>query len=326
MSNRKFEGSGKRSAADRKIQREWMFAENSIFNRVDSYSTENLTLFPSGRIEVRQFSWSRPMESVWETGKRCYLFNMSLGNQEPTATVTHLDSGLQKQIKGRGALAFVPPGQKMSSSFGAGNSRSVCCMLDAHVVDSFLTDTPTWNWSPALLNDCAHVGGTEIHWLLRRMYREVQEPDFATAEVLEALAKQLAVEIVRKFKLRGSTDTCYASGLSPWRMRLIRERLHSEVPLPDLEEMAALCDITVRHLTRGFRTATGQTLGRHIASIMVERAKVQLEAGVPVGQVAKRLGYSSSGAFAAAFRRATGMQPSEVRMARFEGPQGDQQN
>jgi AraC family transcriptional regulator len=314
MSHGKIDGTGKRSAADRKIQRDWVFAKNSMFDRVDSYTTENLTVFPGGRIEVRYFSWSRPMDNVWETGKRCYLFNMSLSNQEPPTTWTHLDTGLQKRRTGRGGLTFVPPAQKMSSSFAAGNSRSVCCMLDANVIEAFLTDAPEWNWSQALLDDCAHVGGTEIEWLLRRMYREVQEPDFATADVLETLAKQVAIEVVRKFKLRSSENNYRAGGLAPWRMRLIRERLYSDAPLPYLEEVATLCDITVRHLARAFRTETGQTLGRYIESVMVERAKALLQARVPVGQVAKTLGYSHSGAFASAFRRATGVRPSEVKI------------
>ena len=314
MSHGKIDSTAKRSAADRKIQRDWVFAKNSMFDRVDSYTTENLTVFPGGRIEVRHFSWSRPMDNVWETGKRCYLFNMSLSNQEPPTIWTHLDTGLQKQRTGRGGLTFVPPAQKMSSSFAAGNSRSVCCMLDANVIEAFLTDAPEWNWSQALLDDCAHVGGTEIEWLLRRMYREVQEPDFATADVLETLAKQVAIEVVRKFKLRSSENNYRAGGLAPWRMRLIRERLYSDAPLPYLEEVATLCDITVRHLARAFRTETGQTLGRYIESVMVERAKALLQARVPVGQVAKTLGYSHSGAFASAFRRATGVRPSEVKI------------
>ena len=157
------------------------------------------------------------------------------------------------------------------------------------------------------------VGGTEIQWLLRRMYREVQEPDFATIEVLETLAKQIAVEIVRKFGLRAEGRNRHSGGLAPWRMRLIDERLRSEAPLPDLEEVAALCDITVRHLTRAFRTETGQTLGRYIEGVMVERARTMLQARAPVAEVARMLGYSHSGAFASAFRRATGVRPSEVR-------------
>jgi AraC family transcriptional regulator len=314
LSQGKVDGKGRRSPADREIQRDWVFAQNSMFNRVDSYATENLTAFPGGRIEVRHFSWSRPMVSFWETGKKCYLFNMSLSNQDPLTTWTHLETGLRKQRAARSGLTFVPPGQKMSSSFSAGYSRSVCFMLDANVVESLLSEAPEWNWSQALLDDCAHVGGTEIEWLLRRMYREVQEPDFATLEVLETLAKQVAIEIVRKFKLRSSENT-RVCGMAPWRMRLIRERLSSDAPLPDLEEVAALCDVTVRHLNRAFRNETGQTLGRYIESVMVERAKALLQARVPVGQVAKTLGYSHSGAFASAFRRATGVRPSEVKTA-----------
>jgi AraC family transcriptional regulator len=314
LAHGRIDGKGRRAPAEREIQRDWVFAQNSMFNRVDNYAMENLTAFPGGRVEVRHFSWSRPMVSVWETGKRCYLFNMSLSNQDPLTTWTHLDTGLQKQRAARGGLTFVPPGQKMSSSFAAGYSRSLCFMLDANMVEALLTEAPEWNWSQVLLDDCAHVGGTEIEWLLRRMYREVQEPDFATAEVLETLAKQVAIETVRKFKLRSSENN-RVCGLAPWRMRLIRERLNSDAPLPDLEEVAALCDITVRHLNRAFRNETGQTLGRHIESVMVERAKALLQARVPVGQVAKTLGYSHSGAFAAAFRRATGVRPSEVKTA-----------
>jgi AraC family transcriptional regulator len=188
-------------------------------------------------------------------------------------------------------------------------------MLDANVVEAFLTAAPEWNWTQSLLDDCAHVGGTEIEWLLRRMYREVQEPDFATADALEALGKQVAIEIVRKFKLRSGENNSHIGGLAPRRMRLIRQRLYSDARLPDLEELAALCEITVRHLTRAFRTETGQTLGRYIESVMVERAKALLQARVPVGQVAKTLGYSHSGAFASAFRRATGVRPSELKIA-----------
>ncbi len=303
-----------RTAVDRSIRRDWVSAEKSLFNRCDSYTTENLMMFPGGRIEVRRFSWSKPIESVWETGKRCYLFNMSLSNHEPTTTWTHVETGLRRHISGRKRLTFVPPGQKIASSFGAGHSRSVCCMLDAQIVEAFLTDPPRWNWSQTLLDDCAQVGGTEIEWLLRRMYREVRQPDFATAEVLATLARQVGIEVVRRFRLRTSESSLRSCGLAPWRMRLIRNRLASEEPLPDLEELAALCNVTVRHLTRAFRAETGQTLGRYIDSVMVDRARALLQAQVPVVQVARTLGYSQPRAFSSAFRRATGLQPSEIKL------------
>jgi hypothetical protein len=171
------DGSGRRAAVDRHLQPGWVSAVDSMFNRVDSYTTENVTFFAGGRIEVRHFSWSRPMGSTWETGERCYLFNMSLSNSEPPALWTHLGTGLQVQRSIRGGLTFVPPGQRMSSSFGAGQSRSLCCMFDASVIEPFLIEAPDWSCNQARLRDCAHLGGTEVEWLLRRMYREVREPD-----------------------------------------------------------------------------------------------------------------------------------------------------
>jgi AraC family transcriptional regulator len=103
-------------------------------------------------------------------------------------------------------------------------------------------------------------------------------------------------------------------GLAPWRLRLIRERVSSDAPLPGLEELAGSCHLTVRHLTRAYRAQTGRTLGNYIESVMVERAREMLRSALSVEQVARRLGYSHSSAFAAALRRATGLRPSETKM------------
>lgn len=72
--------------------------------------------------------------------------------------------------------------------------------------------------------------------------------------------------------------------------------------------------MTARHLSRAFRTETGQTLGRYIEATMVERAIAMLSAGTSVSGVARALGYSNSGSFATAIRRATGLLPSEIKV------------
>lgn len=57
---------------------------------------------------------------------------------------------------------------------------------------------------------------------------------------------------------------------------------------------------------------TGQTLGRYIDSVMLERAKALLMAGASVRDVAVSIGYATSSGFTSAFRRATGLLPSEI--------------
>jgi AraC family transcriptional regulator len=165
-----------------------------------------------------------------------------------------------------------------------------------------------WDWSRVSLHQTHNLGGGQIEWLLRRMYREISQPDFATVSVIEALAKQLSVEILRKFCPPRAERSEYSGGLSPRHKRTIRERLTSQKPLPDREELADLCDMSVRHLSRAFRTETGQTLGGYIDAVMADRANAMLTAG------------ATASGFASAFRRATGLLPSDVKARRSAVP------
>jgi AraC family transcriptional regulator len=301
--------------AARQIRPDWIRCEKSMFDRVDSYATEAMVSFPSGRIEIRNFSWSQPIESRWETGPGCFLFNQSLGNTEPASTWTHLESGTTRLFGRRGGLTLAAPRQRIATSFSPGRSRSLCLMLDAEVVAGLDGRLASLGEAVAPFDYCERVGTTEIPWLLQRMSREVRDPDFGTQAMLDLLARQIAVEIARACRSEDERGGIAMGGLAPWRLRLIRKRMAEDGPLPQLNELAAICDLTVRHLTRAFREETGQTLGRATEAAMVRRARAMLHSGAAVKDVAVSLGYSGSSAFASAFRRATGMGPGEVRPA-----------
>lgn len=299
--------------SSRQLYDGWLEVERSMFDDLDDYTMEHLTTFAGGWIEVRKFGWSRPAETIYSTSERCYMFNMSLNGCNPANTVINLNNGPRNQLESMGRMVMVPPGQKLACTTQQGQLRSIRCMLDARIVESFLTDIPSWDWREQPLHDAMHLAGGQFEWLIRRMYREVQSPDFATASVLDALARQLAVEVVRKFKLRTGAADYRIGGLAPWRMRLIRERVNADAPSPPVEELAKLCDMTSRHLSRAFRTETGQTLGKYVETAMIDRANLMLRSGVAVKEVAATLGYATSSSFTAAFRRATGLLPREVK-------------
>ncbi|MFD4358002.1 helix-turn-helix domain-containing protein [Nocardia sp. NPDC058518] len=68
-----------------------------------------------------------------------------------------------------------------------------------------------------------------------------------------------------------------------------------------------------------FQAATGLTPGRYLTKLRIERAQLLLvDHEVPVGTVARRLGYRSETAFGRAFRRHTGRTPSDWRRATRE--------
>jgi AraC-like DNA-binding protein len=290
-----------------------------MYDHIDRYETENHHVFPGGWLEVRRYGWSRPIENIWTTQKRCYLLSMSLAGRETASVVTNLRTGQCGQIGETGWISLVPPEQTMQCRSRQGQVRTMRCVLEAGLFESFLDAVPMWDWGRVPLHEEMHLGGSQIEWLLRRMYREIREPDFATVTVVETLAKQLAVEILRKFHPHCADQNCFVGGLSARHKRLIRERLHSPQPLPSRDELADLCDLTVRHLSRAFRTETGQTLGRYVDSVMVERAKALLMAGASVQDVAASIGYANPSGFTAAFRRATGLLPSEITAVNKKG-------
>ena len=295
-----------------KLNEGWLSVERSMYDRIDNYETENHHFFAGGWLEVRKCCWSQPIESIWTTEKRCYLLSLSLAGHETASVVTNLRTGQRGELDSRGNVHLVPPEHTMRCTSRQGQLRSLRCMLDASLVESFLDAVPMWDWRRVPLHEETHLGGGQIEWLLRRMYREIREPDFATAPVVETLAKQLAVEILRKFHPHCADQSCFIGGLSARHKRLIRERLHAPRPLPSREELADLCDMTVRHLSRAFRTETGRTIGTYIDSVMVERTKALLTAGASVRDVAASIGYATSSSFTSAFRRATGLLPSEI--------------
>jgi AraC family transcriptional regulator len=96
-------------------------------------------------------------------------------------------------------------------------------------------------------------------------------------------------------------------------LRLIDERLADLRQVPTLSELAALCKLSVRQLTRGFRASRGLSIGDHVAAIRIERAKQLLVSDLNIKSIAHMSGFASPSAFCFAFRHASGMTPGEFR-------------
>jgi len=78
----------------------------------------------------------------------------------------------------------------------------------------------------------------------------------------------------------------------------------------DIDSAAARAGMSRRHFTRLFREQTGMSFGSWRQQACLLAALTRLGRGEPVTQVALDLGYASSSAFTAAFRRVLGAPPS----------------
>lgn len=285
---------------------------DSDLSALNSFTTERSFDFGRGVVHVRKYTWLHPTTDVWTANK--YLLDLPLSRRPGPAQATYLDT--RRKVSDRlGRILFVPPGRIVESGTVQGHQRSMQCLLSADMVEELVGSSPTW--SDAKLAEGLSLNSPEVEWLLRRIYREVQDEGFAARIMVESLASALAVSLVRKFGLDVGTSNIATGGLSPWRMRLIRTRAEEERTPPSLTELATLCDMSVRHLCRAFRAETGQTVARFIEDAVMERARDLLSRDdVAISEVARELGYSSVGTFSYAFRRATGARPSEVARRR----------
>src|SRR3546814_18442240 len=63
------------------------------------------------------------------------------------------------------------------------------------------------------------------------------------------------------------------SRLTSRQLRAITAVIESERQAPTLDDLAALCGFSRRHLFRVFRNTTGRTTGKHILEMRIHRAK-----------------------------------------------------
>src|SRR5688500_6576919 len=89
----------------------WIRVRQSMFDRFDEYTCENFLLFDGGWLTVQRLKYSRPVEIVWTTEKRCYAFDLALSNRPPATTATIRNSEKRAQPSPIGRVSMVPPGQ-----------------------------------------------------------------------------------------------------------------------------------------------------------------------------------------------------------------------
>lgn len=146
---------------------------------------------------------------------------------------------------------------------------------------------------------------------------EMRSPGFASSLLLDSVAAQLAVRMVRQWSSLAEAGPVPAArgGLAPWQVRkveaVIMDRLAEEVRL---DELAAEVGLSTFHFARAFKKSTGIAPYRFQTVARLERAREMLcRTDMGVLHIALAVGYESGQALARAFRREFGCSPAEFR-------------
>lgn len=222
------------------------------------------------------------------------------------------------------SVGFLPPGQPVSIFPSVSTFRALNCSFPRdHFETTAELPEELWEEHAASL---VTIRNRRLEVLMQEIQAELVQPSFGRELLVEAAGTMILVELARYGREleRSSPRGGGARGLAPWQLRRIQERLSASTQshYPDLGELAALCGISKSHLMRSFKASTGWQIHKFIAEERLKAAKSMLKHDHHTfKEIAGMLGFGSAAYFATAFRRMTGMTPSDYRKkARSDDP------
>jgi AraC family transcriptional regulator len=126
----------------------------------------------------------------------------------------------------------------------------------------------------------------------------------------------LAHHLIYRYSNLSPTPPRSMGGLSSRRLKLVLEYIEDTLGQSiKLRELAALAGVGARHFERAFRQSIGSSPHAYVMNRRLHRARDLLinQLELPIDQIALRLGFSSSSHFSSAFRRQTGLTPTDFR-------------
>jgi AraC family transcriptional regulator len=264
---------------------------------------------PIATAQLASFNAEGPSENVFYREDE-YWLDLCLTPRHRNARARYREHWGPNRFQRLGTVMLMPAGQCAQLRADAGGRQSsIVCILRPEPVRAWFEGDLVW--TDRRLESCLDISSANIRSLLLRLGEELRHPGFASESLAELIAAQMAIELSRY--CAAIADGPATGGLAPWRLRLIDERLNEVREAPTLAELAGLCNLSVRQLTRGFRTSRGCSIGDYIANSRVDVAKQLLAGDESVKAIAYSMGFSSPSGFSYAFRRSTGETPRAFR-------------
>jgi AraC family transcriptional regulator len=261
-----------------------------------------------GSVQMVRNFWDEPIDTCNAAGQHHLELSMLPRVGEQRGCFPELWGA--NRFEPIGEMFLLPAEQLFHARSQCRQQHSLICKLDPPAVAEWFEGELLW--TERRLRGGLDIGSARIRNLLSAMAAELREPGFASEAMVELMAAQTAIELSRH--LLGMEQQARPVGaLSPWRLRLIDERVARDPASPSLAELAQLCGVSVRHLTRAFRASRGYSIGQYLEEQRIAHSKRMLAAGRSVKAVAYTMGFTAPTNFAAAFRRATGESPRQFQ-------------
>ncbi|WP_231746441.1 helix-turn-helix domain-containing protein [Sphingobium baderi] len=270
---------------------------------VTDFNIEATASILDTRVDIRHFNWVLPSSGPFSPEK--HYLDYSLDRQPRRSLIT---MGRNDRRALSGDVLYLPPHRPYIGQPALQERHLVCvAMGEAFLENIFDGQRPMQKLDP-----CADIQNVVMRRLFEGIAIELRSPGFASKTVIESMLMNLAVELVRHV---GSEETRSPASRCTRQVRHISDYIMGNLSGPlGVADIARGCNMSVRHVSRVFKEATGISLGDFVARSRIAMAKEMLRSeDTRIKEISWRCGFSSTSAFSAAFRTATGQTPKEFR-------------
>lgn len=277
------------------------------------YTVDARISVPGVNVETRSYCYPSPYEGAAD--RQFHVLSLSLTPRVAFSRCAYLyEDGRAGPWVDTGDVVFAPARMRLLGQGVGGYLRRVCCNFTD---EKFAAVTGFADpWQGRELEACLDIRAAAIKNGLYQLAGELGEPGFGSAVLVEALADVLLVELARYLRRARRETTSTRGQLASWQLRRITDYVESLVdPAPTLSQLAALCDISPRHLRRAFKQSTGQAISVYVRDARLQKARSLLSGTrLSLKEIAYRLGFSSPSSFSIAFGKAEGTTPKNYRL------------
>lgn len=262
---------------------------------------------------MRRYFWSAPLEQTLLAMSDALVINMAVTARPAHTRVDRIARETDPLAADAGRLLIMIPGMPYHLAAPKGSMRSLHCAIHCSKFEAVAGGPIDWQALAPFGGESRP--GLGIESPMTRIYDELTRSRIGRETVIEACVDMVCVELSRQFRRgRPARPDVHTGGLAAWRMRSILARIHSDGPAPRVMELADLCGLTERQLSRAFKAETGSTIGRVVEEATMERAHRMLTTTyLSIGDIARELGFASADSFSQSYRRHTGTAPSKIK-------------
>ena len=214
-----------------------------------------------------------------------------------------------------GTINLTPPGVEGTWE-ATGSSRATVVVIRPEFISRAIEEHWEADSTKIEIGKQFLVRDPVIEAITANLAREAAGGSPAGRLYMESGCEFLAHHLIYRYSNLSPTPLRSMGGLSSRRLKLVLEYIEDTLGQPiKLRELAALAGVSARHFERAFRQSTGSSPHAYVMDRRLLRARSLLinRSELPIEQIALRLGFSSSSHFSSAFRRRTGLTPTDFR-------------